>query len=51
MAAALVVLPFCSNGSVVGFVIGIVMSAFVVVIVVVAHPRRLLLRRRPHYIT
>jgi len=40
MAAALIIRPFCSNhGSVVGFVIGIVMSVFVVVVVVVlAHP-------------
>ena len=39
MAAALVVLPFCSNGSIVGFIIGVVMSVFIVVIVVIAHPR------------
>ncbi len=51
MAAALVILPFCSNGSVVGFVIGMVMSVFVVVILVVAHPPRLLLRSRHHYVT
>jgi len=30
MAAALIVLPFCSDGSIVGFVIGVVMSVFVV---------------------
>jgi len=49
MSTALVVLPFCSNGSVVGFLIGIVMSVVVVVVVVIAHPCRLLLRRRHHY--
>ena len=53
MAAVLIVLPFCSDGSIVGFVIGIVMSVFVVVVVVVvvAHPHRLLLRCCHHYIT
>ena len=51
MAAALDVFPFCSDGSVVGFVIGMVMSVFVVVILVVAHPPRLLLRRHHHYVT
>jgi hypothetical protein len=42
MVAALIVFPFCSeDGSIVGFIIGIVMSVFivVVVVVVVAHPR------------
>jgi hypothetical protein len=47
MASALVVLPFCSDGS----VIGIVMSVFVVVVVVIAHPCRLLLRRCHHHVT
>jgi hypothetical protein len=51
MEEALVVLPFCSDGSIVGFVIGVVMSVFIVVVIVVAHPRRLLLRRRHHYVT
>jgi len=39
MVVALIVLPFCSDGSVVGFIIGIVMSVFIVVIVIAAHPR------------
>ena len=39
MVVALIVLPFCSDGSIVGFIIGIVMSVFIVVIVIVAHPR------------
>jgi hypothetical protein len=47
MVAALVVHPFCSDGS----VIGIVMSIFVVAVIVFAHPGHLLLRRRHHYIT
>ena len=51
MAAALVVLLFCSNRSIIGFVIGVVMSIFIIVAVLVAHPCRLLLRRRHHYVT
>ena len=51
MAVALIVLPFCSDGSVIGFIIGIVMSIFAVVVIVAAHPRRLLLCRHHHYVT
>ncbi len=51
MAVALIVLPFCSDVSIVGFENGVVMSVFIVVIVVVAHPRRLLLCRCHPYIT
>ena len=53
MVAVLIVLPFCSDGSIVGFIIGIVMSVFIIVIVVVivAHPRHLLLCRQHHYVT
>ena len=51
MAAALIVPPFYSDGSFVGFVIGIVMSIFVFVILVVAHPHCLLLCRCHHYVT
>ena len=51
MVVALIVLPFCSDGSIVRFIIGIIMSVFIVVIVIVAHPRHLLLSRHHHYVT
>ena len=50
MTAVLVILPFCSDDSIAGFVIGFVMYVFIVVVVVVAHPCYLLLRRCHHYI-
>ena len=49
MAVVLIILPFCSDGSIVGFENGVVMSVFIVVIIVIAHPCRLLLCRCHHY--
>ena len=50
MVAALIILPLCSNGSIIVFVIVAGMSAFVTVIAVVACPHHPILRCPHHFV-
>ncbi len=53
MAVVLVVLHVCRNGSIVVFIIIVIMSIVVIDVILVAHPHRLLLRLSPplHHVT